>query len=345
MSETTEIDLMKISENKINLYNNKGFVELIDMMPRIVPNGRFADIAVVQSARISYGEVLKTINADNNLIKFLWTNKHTTPFESVSFQIRARMPIYVARQVMRHRLFSFNEISYRYQQPKEEFHYPNIRIQDDQNRQMSKDDENLTEEEEQQIKIATGEWKYTQNNGAQQCWNTYSELVNNKNVSREVARTILPQALMTEMLIKGNARTWLHFLSLRLDDGAQQEIKDLADAISKLIEPRIPVTFKTFLDCDINNLDLPGSYVDCIAQINLMGWINNTNELINPASVKLSMITFGITGARQISKLIDTMGRLRGSSIIISDDSMKILLSNTIPEEIVKPIIINYDSE
>jgi thymidylate synthase (FAD) len=310
---STDKDLMHIDSGplKIPLYDDKGSAELVDMMPRIVEKGRFADIAVVKSARISYGDILKSINADNNLIRFLWTNKHTTPFESVVFSVRVRAPIFVARQVFRHRLFSYNEISYRYQQPKDEFYYPEVRFQDDANRQMSKDAADLTTEEKSMSKST---WRksqpsnYSYNNwggeplrGQPTIHDNYKNLVDEYGVAREVARTILPVSLMTEWIMTGNARTWLHFLKLRSAKDAQKEIRDLADAISKVIEPRIPTTFATFIDCDVNNLDLPGSTINAIAEFNSRV---SKDDLVEPEIIKVILDKHGIKGKRKIDEFI-----------------------------------------
>lgn len=326
LTHTENTDLMEsnVGPIKIPLYDDKGFVELIDMMPRIVPKGRFADMAVVQSARISYGDTLKSLSADNNLIRFLWTNKHVTPFESVSFQIRCRMPIFVARQVMRHRLFSYNEISYRYQQPKEEFYYPPVRFQDDTNRQMSKADEDLTEEEKAKLEKERKAWRFAMNGISESAFGDYETYVNDIGVAREVARTILPQSLMTEMLIKGNLRTWLHFLKLRMEHDAQIEIQDLANAIAKVIEPRVPTTFKTFLDCDVNNMDLPGSYVEAIAEISEM---IDSGEPDNITRLRQIMHRHEIKGKRKINEFLTLISKLKILDTSYSDDDMKVLLT------------------
>lgn len=310
--DESSTDLMNesIGPNKIPLYDGKGFAELIDIMPRLVPKGRFADMAVVQSARISYGGIMETIAKDNNLIKFLWANKHSTPFESVSFQIRVRVPIFVARQLMRHRLFSYNEISYRYQQPKEEFYYPDVRFQDDINRQMSKDNNNLSEEEKAKLIEINDGWSAITSKTIASNWMDYKDMVDNNGVAREVARTILPVSLMTEILVKGNARTWLHFLKLRLEKDAQSEIRDLAEAIVKLIEPRIPTTWKTFMDYDINNLDLSGPQVKCIAEINTSNCINECGKLVDIERYNKILKSHGITGGRKITEFLDILEKL-----------------------------------
>lgn len=306
----------------VKLYDGKGFVELIDMMPRLVPHGRYADLAVVQSARISYGDVLKSIGADNNLIRFLWQNKHSTPFESVSFQFRIRVPIFVARQLMRHRLFSYNEVSYRYTQPKEEFFYPDIRFQDDANRQMSKNPEDMTDEEKNAMKEANHTWEGAQEVLLDDCWITYEELTK-MGVAREVARTILPVSLMTEILVKGNLRTFLHFLKLRLEKDAQSEIRDLADAIAKCIAPRVPTTWATFIDCDVNHLDIPGTWLEAISCVNYHNCINECGELVEAKCFRICMNNNGIKGKRKINQFVDILKRMNILHVPITDEQWK----------------------
>lgn len=325
--DAMETDLMsnEVGPIRINgLYDNKGFVELIDMMPRIVPKGRFADRAVVSSARISYGGTIETIAKDNNLIRFLWTNKHVTPFESVVFTIRVRVPIFIARQIMRHRLFSYNEISYRYTEPKEEFFYPKVRFQDDVNRQMSKSVEDMTDEEKEKVDYINTEWDGYCNDATELCWNAYKHMIKDNNVSREVARTILPVGLMTEMIMTGNVRTWLHFLQLRLENDAQKEIRDLSEALVKVIQPRIPVTYETFLDCDVNNSNIPKSWIDCISSFNSY---RDTCADWTWTNFKATWKEYGIVGARkhkEFVKLLTNLGIINEASA--GDDTIKMLV-------------------
>jgi thymidylate synthase ThyX len=233
---------------------------------------------------------------------------------------------------MRHRLFSYNEISYRYQQPKDEFYYPKLRYQDDVNRQMSKDDDDLTDEERAKLDNAQSIWTRAQGVHAQKCMNTYKDLVDNYGVAREVARTILPVALMTEILVKGNARTWLHFLKLRVAKDAQSEIRDLADAIVKVIAPRIPSTWETFMNCDVNNTDIQGTWMDAIAEINDAG-----NYLINEVTGSLhynSKMHFrdiirrhGIIGKRKTKSFIELLVNMKILSSPLDENEMKIILT------------------
>src|SRR5690242_6482419 len=91
-----------------------GFVALIDAMPRLVPQGKSADAAIVQAARVSYGQGTKQVNEDRGLIRYLMRHRHTTPFEMIEFKFHIAMPIFVARQWIRHRTANVNEYSARY---------------------------------------------------------------------------------------------------------------------------------------------------------------------------------------------------------------------------------------
>jgi thymidylate synthase (FAD) len=91
-----------------------GFIALIDAMPRLVPQGQTADAAIVQAARVSYGQGTKQVSEDRGLIRYLMRHRHTTPFEMVEFKFHIAMPIFVARQWIRHRTANVNEYSARY---------------------------------------------------------------------------------------------------------------------------------------------------------------------------------------------------------------------------------------
>src|SRR5882762_5839052 len=115
-----------------------GLVALTDVMPRLVPSGKTADFAIVQAARVSYGAGTKQINEDRGLIRYLARHRHTTPFEMVEFKFHHVMPIFVARQWIRHRTANVNEYSARYSVVKDRFYHPsaqNIRKQSAANRQ------------------------------------------------------------------------------------------------------------------------------------------------------------------------------------------------------------------
>jgi thymidylate synthase (FAD) len=104
--------------------HDHGLVALCDVMPRLAPVGKTADFAIVQAARVSYGEGTKQINEDRGLIRYLARHRHTTPFEMVEFKFHHVMPIFIARQWIRHRTANVNEYSARYSIVRDRFYHP-----------------------------------------------------------------------------------------------------------------------------------------------------------------------------------------------------------------------------
>ena len=146
MPEGETFDVMGGSARWEVKVHDHGLVALCDVMPRLVPVGKTADFAIVQAARVSYGQGTKQINEDRGLIRYLARHRHTTPFEMVEFKFHHVMPIFVARQWIRHRTANVNEYSARYSVVKDRFYKPtpqNVRKQSAENRQGG---EELTDE-------------------------------------------------------------------------------------------------------------------------------------------------------------------------------------------------------
>src|SRR4051794_14733111 len=106
--------------------HDHGLVALVDVMPRFAPQGKTADAAIVQAARVSYGQGTKQVNEDRGLIRYLLRHRHTTPFEMIEFKFHIAMPIFVARQWIRHRTANVNEYSARYSIVPDRFYKPTI---------------------------------------------------------------------------------------------------------------------------------------------------------------------------------------------------------------------------
>src|SRR6201986_1807660 len=106
--------------------HDHGLVALVDVMPRLVPSGKTADSAIVQAARVSYGAGTKQVNEDRGLIRYLMRHRHTTPMEMIEFKFHHVMPIFIARQWIRHRTANVNEYSARYSLVKDRFYRPTI---------------------------------------------------------------------------------------------------------------------------------------------------------------------------------------------------------------------------
>tara|TARA_Y100001958_G_C21245957_1_gene576038 strand:- start:5174 stop:5962 length:789 start_codon:yes stop_codon:yes gene_type:complete len=227
-------------DNKIKLIGNSGFVKLVDSMPRVIPEKcehLMCDHAIVQAARVSFNEGIKTPEKDIKLIDFLVRHKHTSPFEMVKFKFHIKCPLFVQRQWIRHRTANVNEISGRYSVLNPEFYIPDkIYDQGKLNKQMSGNE----------IKCNHTKQLYTEyiNNSYKQ-YNTYKMLVN-RGVSKEMARIGLPLNMYTEFYWCIDLHNLLNFIRLRSADNAQFEIKEYSDSMKELITDLCPNTISSF---------------------------------------------------------------------------------------------------
>lgn len=204
-----------------------------------------SDVDVVNAARVSYGKFTDVLTPrDEKLIGFLMEHHHTSPFEHNQLSFRVKCPTFVMRQWIRHRMNSYNEISYRYVKAPLEFYVPSQwRYQDTQNRQGSVgsfDDQALKEQYLQALEVAK---------------NTYEHLLE-KGVAREIARGLLPVCTYTEFIFTCNLHSLINFLKLRLDAGAQWEIRVFAQALLKLALPHFPVSLGHWKRIYMPDLDL-----------------------------------------------------------------------------------------
>jgi thymidylate synthase (FAD) len=228
--------------------HDHGLVALCDVMPRFAPVGKTADFAIVQAARVSYGEGTRLVNEDRGLVRYLARHRHTTPFEMVEFKFHHVMPIFVARQWIRHRTANVNEYSARYSVVRDRFYHPGVeavRKQSTTNRQGG--DEPIDEMTAQEF--------CTLLNKVESQYADYQRLID-KGVSREMARIMLPVSVYTEWYWKCDLHNIFHFLSLRMDPHAQQEIRDYAYAMFALIQPIVPIAAEAFLDYDMQGVHL-----------------------------------------------------------------------------------------
>tara|TARA_B100000886_G_scaffold328077_1_gene276139 strand:- start:239 stop:1084 length:846 start_codon:yes stop_codon:yes gene_type:complete len=239
----------------------KGFVKLVDCMPRAIPyeaKKLVCDSAVVQAARVSYGQGLKDFESDKKLINYLYKNKHTSPFEMVKFKFHVKAPIFIARQWFRHRMSNYNEISGRYTVLNEELYYPlKIPSQSKINKQLS-DSDNLIVKDSEIDNIFKNYMS-----GAENQYCLYNTLLK-KGVSREIARIGLPLNLFTEFYWTIDLHNLLNFLNLRNSNYAQLEIKEYAQAIENIITSFCPITMEaknnnhtiTLSNEQLNTLDI-----------------------------------------------------------------------------------------
>lgn len=209
-----------------------GFVMLKDYMG--------SDAAIVQGARVSYGEGTKRVSEDKGLISHLMRNWHTSPFEMVELKFHVKLPIFVARQWIRHRTANVNESSARYSVMQDEFYVPapeDVRFQGTHDRQGSSDEAVPEELRDRVLSLLQA--------GDERAFAEYGEMIE-AGVARELARVHLPVSLYTEWYWKIDLHNLLHFLSLRLDSHAQYEIRVYAQAIARILKDIVPWTWEAF---------------------------------------------------------------------------------------------------
>jgi thymidylate synthase (FAD) len=260
--ESPTYDVMGGAARQEIRIHEHGFVALVDAMPRLVPVGQTADAAVVQAARVSYGQGTKKVNEDRGLIRYLLRHRHTTPFEMLEFKFHIAMPIFVARQWIRHRTANVNEYSARYSIVPDRFYKPTI----DQVRKQSASNRQGGEEKFKTAGIEgadpavidehrTAEEFLRYLEDAEAMYQRY-EALTQKGVSREMARIALPVSVYTEWYWKCDLHNILRFLSLRMDSHAQEEIRIYADAMFALLEPIVPMTVEAFRDYEMESVRL-----------------------------------------------------------------------------------------
>jgi len=195
------------------------------------------DAGIVNSARVSFGKRIDEVQEkDIKLIEYLLTNQHCSPLEHNSITFLVKCPIFIARQWMRHRICSYNEISARYTELKDEFYIPeNFRIQHEKDRQASKESDNQT------INIL----KESYVNSLKESYANYKKLLD-AGVAREQARGLLPLCIYTEFYWTCNLRALLHFIELRADGHAQWEMQQYARAVLVLVNDIFPETIKAW---------------------------------------------------------------------------------------------------
>jgi len=218
---------------------DKGFVRLVDSMG--------GDDAIVQSARVSYGKGTSKVSQDRGLIRYLMRHRHTTPFEMVEFKFHCKMPIFVARQWVRHRTANINEYSLRYSEARDEFYFPDpdhIEFQSTLNKQgrMGEVDEDLKKKVQAYFKEISD-----------RSFEIYCEL-NEAGVARELARAILPVNLYTEWYWKNDLHNLLHFIGLRSDGHAQYEIRVFSDAMATYVKEVAPFAWEAYQDYVVNGM-------------------------------------------------------------------------------------------
>ncbi len=212
-----------------------GFVRLLDTMP-----AERADEAIVDAARVSYGSGTRATSDTRSLIRYLVRHRHTSPLEMVEFKFHVRAPLFVARQWMRHRTGSFNEVSARYSVVSDDAWVPeanDLTVQSENNKQgrgdaLVEDAGDIAGVMDDAVRKAEASYHYVLARG----------------VARELARTILPVSMWTEFVWKVDLHNLLHFLKLRCDRHAQYEIRVYAEAIAQIVAKVAPHAYEAWVD-------------------------------------------------------------------------------------------------
>lgn len=205
-----------------------GFVRVVDYMG--------SDSAIVEAARVSYGEGTTWVSKDESLLRYLMRHNHSTPFEMCEIKFHIKMPIFVARQLMRHRTASVNEVSARYSVVNDEFYIPDadkVKLQSKSNKQGSEGE--FSVEDTARIRKAMQESTDT-------AYALYYDLLE-EGLARETARGLLPTSTFTEIYWKIDLRNLLHFLNLRLAKNAQPEIRGYARTFAHCVREWVPMTY------------------------------------------------------------------------------------------------------
>ena len=223
-----------------------GFVQLLDYMG--------SDETIVQIARNSYGKGTKQVSTNTNLLRYLMRNAHTSPFEMAEFIFNIRLPIYIMRQLVRHRTASLNERSLRYSEYAEgdferitEWRAPHAT-----NKQGSTSAD-----------LPHSDLSDLYNESCNLAEKTYSKLIE-QGVAREQARCVLPVSSYTEVVFKIDLKNLLHLIRLRSDSHAQKEIQDFSNVMSDIVKDCFPVTWQAFLDYQVESISLSGPVVRAI---------------------------------------------------------------------------------
>ena len=268
-----------------------GFVRVVDYMGD--------DGAVVQAARVSYGRGTRQVREDAGLIRYLLRHRHTTPFEMCEIKLHVKLPIFVARQWIRHRTANVNEYSARYSVLDREFYLPapeQLAAQSTANRQ-GRGDVLQGDEARDVLEVLKAD--------ATRAFDHYEAMLNEDaeggrlvedrvGLARELARINLPLSAYTQWYWKVDLHNFMHFLALRADSHAQYEIRVYADAMMSVLERWVPATFAAFRDYRLDAAELSGPAVAVVRRL-LAG------EAVEPGSSGLA--------PREWRELMQLLGR------------------------------------
>lgn len=287
-------NLVDIKDRKFNVLDD-GFVRLVDWMGD--------DSAIVQAARVSYGEGTKKISEDRGLIRYLMRHRHTTPFEMCEIKLHVRVPMDCWRQWIRHRTANVNEYSTRYSIAIDAAYSTNPdewRLQASDNKQGS----NGTANNDLGVRLSAQEAEIHA-----KCREVYNDRIS-AGVAREQARKDLPLSTYTEAYWKIDLHNLLHFLALRMDSHAQYEIRQYANVIgNEIVSKWVPMVWEAFLDYRLNGMALSQTEAGLLALLYAGKQDEMTTQLLEMGWLKKQEPSFKLSReAEEFSAKIKKMG-------------------------------------
>ena len=270
-----------------------GFVRVVDYMGN--------DSSVVQAARVSYGSGTKKINADTALINYLIAHRHTTPLEMCEIKFHIKLPIFIARQWIRHRTASVNEYSARYSIMEDEFYIPKAQHLSAQSKinHQGRDESKILNEQEQ--KMVLDILKKDSANSYQNYLkminqNEKGEIVDSEKegLARELARMNLPLNCYTQWYWKIDLHNLLHFLNLRADSHAQYEIRVYAEIMLDIVKKWVPHCYHAFIKNNKTGKNFSGPALEIIKKMLNGEKVSQENSGLSPREWGELMKTLGI---------------------------------------------------
>jgi thymidylate synthase (FAD) len=249
--------LAQFKDNEYTKVLDKGFLGIVDVMPRLVPVGRTGDCAIAQAARVSYGSGTKKVNEDEGLIRHMLRHNHTSAFEMCELKFHLKIPLFSFAQMVRHRTANVNQESARYSIMKEEFYIPQdeqVRLQSSTNKQGG--DEIAKESD-------ANDFIFNLEDICKSAYENYLDAIE-QGIAREQARMLLPVNLYTQVYWKCDLHNIMNFMRLRLDSHAQYEIRVYAQAIYKFVQLLFPIACKAFEDYKLNSIVLTALDLEAI---------------------------------------------------------------------------------
>ncbi|MBV1896280.1 MAG: FAD-dependent thymidylate synthase [Rhodobacteraceae bacterium] len=233
-----------------------GFVRVVDYMGD--------DAAICQAARVSYGRGTKSVQNDEGLIRYLMRHWHSTPFEMCEIKLHVKLPVFVARQWIRHRTANVNEYSARYSILDREFYIPapdHVAAQSEINNQGR----GAALEGEEAARVL--EILKSDSNRAYDNYESMISQDDQQGLARELARMNLPANIYTQWYWKVDLHNLFHFLRLRADSHAQYEIRVYADAICDMVADWVPFAYRAFSDYQLGGTQLSAAALDCVRRL------------------------------------------------------------------------------